>query len=262
MRAILTYHSVDPSGSPVSVDRAALERHARFLSRGAPRAVPLAALAALDPDADAVALTFDDAFENFPREAWPVLREHGLPVTVFVVTGRVGASNAWGGRAEPGIPELPLADWEALGRLAEEGVELGVHSRSHPHLPELDAERLRDEVLGAADELAARLGVRPRAFAYPYGEHDRAAVELVRGRFDHACTTELRALGPAEDAHLLPRLDAFYLREPGRLESWGTPRFARYLARRAWLRRLRAALRAPRRARGPRSSGKSTPASG
>ena len=34
----------------------------------------------------AVLITFDDAYSDFSLHAWPVLREHGLPVTVFVPT--------------------------------------------------------------------------------------------------------------------------------------------------------------------------------
>jgi len=35
----------------------------------------------------AVLLTFDDAYCDFAESAWPVLRRHGLPVTLFVPTG-------------------------------------------------------------------------------------------------------------------------------------------------------------------------------
>ena len=34
----------------------------------------------------AVLVTFDDAYEDFGDEAWPVLRRHGVPVTLFVPT--------------------------------------------------------------------------------------------------------------------------------------------------------------------------------
>jgi hypothetical protein len=40
--------------------------------------------------------------------------------------------------------------------------------------------------------------------------------------------------------HLLPRMDMYYFRQPGRLEGWGTPRFRRRLSVRHLFRRLRA----------------------
>ena len=84
MRAILTYHSVDESGSPISIAPAAFRRHVAWLAAHGPRVVSVDELLRLPPTAAAVALTFDDAFVNFADLAWPLLREHRLPATVFV----------------------------------------------------------------------------------------------------------------------------------------------------------------------------------
>ena len=242
MRAILTYHSVDPSGSPISVDEASLRAHVAWLATGAVRVVPLADIAAVPDGEDAVALTFDDAFRNFDDVAWPLLRQHRLPVTLFVVTGRAGTTNAWQGADAPGIPTLPLMDWDALGRVAAEGVTLGAHSRTHPDLRSTDGSRLQDELAGSADDLAARTGQRPAAVAYPYGGVNDQVAAAAGASFRLGCTTELRELAAGDPPLRLPRLDAFYLRAPGRLESFGTPSLRRYLRLRAGLRRVRAAL--------------------
>lgn len=243
MRAILTYHSIDPSGSPVSVHPAAFARHVAFLASGAVRVVPLTEIGRVPVGETALAVTFDDAFQNFATDAWPLLRDAGVPATVFAVTGRMGSDNAWGGVDEPGIPRLPLMDWDALGRTAEEGAEVGAHSRSHPRFTGLGRERLAEEVEGSFDDLRERLGVVPRSFCYPYGDVDAASALAVGERFDVACTTELRVLRDSEDRVRLPRLDAYYLQGRGRLEGFGSAGFRRYLALRALLRDLRARLR-------------------
>jgi peptidoglycan/xylan/chitin deacetylase (PgdA/CDA1 family) len=242
MRAILTYHSIDSKRSPISLAEPVFRRHAAWLAAAPVRVLGLAELVAARDAQPAAALTFDDAYSSFLTTAWPVLREHGLPATVFVVAGHVAGTNTWGGAAERGIPVLPLLDWDELGRLAEEGVALGVHSRTHPHLAGISAARLEDETLGAKQAIERRTGARCAAFAYPYGTHDAAAVAAARAHFDLAVTTELRTLAAAEDRHLLPRVDAWYLRAPGSLEAWGTPAFGRRLARRRALRALRSTL--------------------
>ncbi len=236
MRAILTYHSIDPSGSPISVDEQAFRAHVGFLASHRVRVVPLADIGLQPPEDDAVAVTFDDGFTNLAERAWPLLRDHGLPATVFVVSGRAGTTNDWDATADSTIPSLPLLDWEGLAQLAEDGITLGAHSRSHPHLERLSDDRRRDEIRGAADDIEARTGRRPRSFCYPYGTYDDRTVAEVADTYDQACTTDLRALTGHEDRHRLPRLDAYYYRSPGRLEAWGTPAFRRHLAVRQLLR--------------------------
>ncbi len=242
MRAILTYHSIDPSGSPISVAPEEFRGHVRWLASGAVRVVPLATLPAVPDGQDAVALTFDDGFANFGEIAAPLLRDHGLPATVFVVAGHAGGTNAWGGRSDARVPTLPLLDWEGLARLTEWGMTLGAHTRTHPHLTRLPAEGRVDELQGALETIRSRTGRAPDQFAYPYGDLDVGVVEEVRPVYRLAVTTELRALGASEDAVQLPRLDMFYWRAPGQLEGWGSARFNRTLWLRAQARRARGAL--------------------
>ena len=243
MRAILTYHSIDPSGSPVSVDEATFARHVEFLGSGAVRVVSLEDLIETDEDEDALALTFDDGFVNFATTAWPLLAQAGLPATVFLVSDRVGGDNRWGGGAEAGIPELPLMDWETAGRVASEGATLGAHSATHCRLDHLEPEGLDEELAGCRHRIEAETGVTPWALCYPYGDHDDRVVAAARASYRAACTTDLRPLDRGEDRYRLPRLDAYYLQKPGRLESYGTDRFRRYVSARAFLRNVRARTR-------------------
>ncbi|MBK6420814.1 MAG: polysaccharide deacetylase family protein [Gemmatimonadetes bacterium] len=242
MRAILTYHSLDGSGSPISVAPEAFGRHVAWLVSGRVRVVDLAELQALPPEADAVALTFDDAFQNFVAVAAPLLRAHRLPATVYVVPGHVGGTNAWGGVSDPRVPTLPLADWDALGRLVEAGVRLGAHTRSHPHLTRVPPAQLADELVGAQEAIRQATGQRPDCIAYPYGDVDATVAARAAATYRLGVTTELRAMGAREDPLRLPRLDMYYLRDPGRLEAWGSTAFAGRLWLRAQARRLRATL--------------------
>jgi peptidoglycan/xylan/chitin deacetylase (PgdA/CDA1 family) len=242
MRAVLTYHSIDDSGSPISVDPAAFARHVRWLASGQVKVASLGDLLRLPPESNAVAVTFDDGFENFSTCAAPLLIEHALPVTLFVVTDRAGATNAWDGRSAPGIPTLPLLGWAALERLAASGIGIGAHSRTHRDLTRLDGAALDDEIFGSAEVCRSRLGVAPDAFAYPYGRISHAAAARVSSAFTCGCTTELRTLDSAHDAALLPRLDMYYFQRPHRLESWGTRAFARYVRIRRRARSVHALL--------------------
>ena len=236
-RAILTYHSIDSSGSAISIDETAFRRHVDWLASGVVTVTTLDGLLDVGPEADAVALTFDDAFASFGTIAWPLLRERDLPATVFVVTERAGSTSEW--NRELDVPDLPLLDWDALGRLAEQGVHLGSHTRHHPRLPELETTRLVDEIAGSAASMRERTGKAPTAFAYPYGAVDSRSEKAVREVYRLACGTSLGMLGSEPPEYRLPRLDSYYYTRPGRLESWGSARFKGHLGLRSTARSLR-----------------------
>ena len=72
MRAVLTYHSLDDSGSVISISPAQFRRHLEWLARSRVRVCTLEQLVQESSsstrstsDGHAVALTFDDGFANF-----------------------------------------------------------------------------------------------------------------------------------------------------------------------------------------------------
>ena len=238
MRAILTYHSIDDSGSPISCHPDAFARHVAWMASGQVRVTTIDELTTLPENDDAIAVTFDDAYVNF-EEAAPRLLDHGLPVTVFVVAGLTGRGNSWDDGPRRTTPPLPLLDWSALGRLQQRGVSVGAHSRTHADLSMLDGARLEDEIAGSADEIEARIGRRPTAFAYPYGRTSSASARAVRKTFRFGCTTEFRALARSDEAALLPRLDMYYFQRPESLSDWGRPSFGARIRIRHMARRVR-----------------------
>ena len=249
MRAILTYHSIDSSGSPISLSEQAFHAHTRFLGSGRVSVVPLADLPAVPEDKDAVAITFDDGFLNFTTSGLPALSHMGLPATIFVVSDSVGGTNAWGGREAPGIPTLPLMGWQDLHNAASAGFEIGAHTRHHADLTTLPPAQLEDEIAGCVERIFAELGQRPRRFAYPYGAVNETVAGVAREAFEQSVTTELRPVERDDDRALLPRLDAWYFRDAGQLEDWGSPAFRRRVWLRAQGRRVKALMTAGGRSR-------------
>jgi peptidoglycan/xylan/chitin deacetylase (PgdA/CDA1 family) len=241
LKAVLTYHSIDSSGSAVSVSEDDFREHVRWFASGAVSVVPLPELLQVPQGQDAMAITFDDGLESFGRIAAPMLLESDIPATVFVVAGRVGQDSAWPSSARgPSVPVFPLLDWDALAGLAERGIEMGAHTLTHPHLTSVGPEEASEEILGGVELVAQNTGARPRSFAYPYGSYDDAVVEMAEATFDISVTTELGVL-PSEgcDPHRIPRLDMVYFRSPATLRSWGRRRFGAYLGLRRAIRNTR-----------------------
>lgn len=214
-----------------------------LLARDIP-VLPVEDLLLLPAESSAVALTFDDGFCNFETHAWPLLKRHALPVTLFVPTRCVGASNVWDTIPGGHMPPLPILDWEALTKLAHDGVTIGAHSRTHADLRRLNRHQLEDEVAGSVDDIEQAIGRRPAAFAYPYGYHNEDVIHATRAVCQWACTTLLSPLSAdvmtIHDPFRLPRLDAYFLQGPAALQRYGSPVFGAYLALRAGIRRMRA----------------------
>lgn len=241
MKAILTYHSIDGSGSAISVGPAAFRRHAEWLAGSDVAVVSLAELVEQPPTGPAVALTFDDAFENFASQAWPVLESLDLPVTLFVPTAHVGGRNEW--ETGGSLPVMALLGWDELGRLAQAGVEIAAHSHSHVDLRSVPPAQLETELEMPARRIREELGLEATSFAYPYGGVDGHVATETAARYRRAVTTEFAVLGERNDRSRLPRLDAWYFRESDLLERFGSRTFGSFVTRRRRLRRMRNMLR-------------------
>ena len=153
-----------------------------------------------------VLFTFDDAYADLAVYALPVLRRYGFGAAVYVVTGEVGGTNAWDVAQGSGTHRLMTA--EEIQFWAGEGIEFGAHGRTHADLTTLTSERVKDEVLGSAEDMENLLGARVTSFAYPFGFCDEEVVECVRGGFDLAfgINPEERGINHLlTDPHLLQR---------------------------------------------------------
>ncbi|GGV62833.1 hypothetical protein GCM10010294_13880 [Streptomyces griseoloalbus] len=121
-----------------------------------------------------VLVTFDDGYEGVHRHALPVLAKHGFPATLFVATGWLRGPYDTGGGLDT------MLDWDQVRELADNGVEIGGHSHSHPQLDQLDDGTLRSELILCKEIVSDQLGTVPASFAYPYGYSSRRVREAVR----------------------------------------------------------------------------------
>lgn len=142
------------------------------------RGVTLSEALSQSPDAHIFALTFDDGYECFLREAYPVLQKFGWPATLFVVTGFVGQTSEWDLRW--GWPRPRHLTWEQIEELHESGIEIGSHGVTHCDLTRLSSKKLLFELQTSKKMLEDRLRTKIKSFAYPFGRYDVNVIEAVR----------------------------------------------------------------------------------
>jgi peptidoglycan/xylan/chitin deacetylase (PgdA/CDA1 family) len=152
----------------------------------------------------AVALTFDDAYENFYEYAFPVLQMHGFPATVYAIASMLGKPASW--LSADGHSTPPLMDGARLRELEAAGIEIGSHAFTHIRLAGQSPEIALEEATRSKAVLEDVLGTRVDHFCYPYGSHNKQTVEAVAAAGYLTATTCERATVTREDDPLtLPR---------------------------------------------------------
>jgi peptidoglycan/xylan/chitin deacetylase (PgdA/CDA1 family) len=140
--------------------------------------------------ANAIVLTFDDNYQGFYDLAYPLLKERGFPVAMFVHTGFVG--NTTQGR--------PKMSWETLRQLSQDPlVTIGSHTITHPDdITKIDPIKQQEEISQSKSELETQLGKKMDYFAYPNGMNNEDTQALVRAS-GHKMAFSVHN-GPAEES--------------------------------------------------------------
>lgn len=115
-----------------------------------------------------------------------MLRERGLTATYFVATGYLAEQR----------PDPRVMDAAQLRELADAGMTIGSHTRSHAILTRLAPDAAADEIAASRTDLEGLLDREILHFAYPGGAFDaRLARQVQRAGYASACSV----LGPAEN---------------------------------------------------------------
>lgn len=243
---ILTYHSLDETGSVISTPPALFRKQVAWLAREGFRTISLGeAIATLEQKGDVpdrtIALTFDDGYRNVYTEAFPALVRLGFSATVFLVTGHCGGYNDWPGPLPPNGRQ-PLVTWAQIREMSAGGIEFGSHTVTHPDLTRLAATAVESELIRSKEMIEESLGVAVDLFAYPYGRYDATVREAARSHYRAAFTTRLGEVAPRSDLYTLRRIDTYFLRPPLSISALRRPGFVSYLALRQIVRDLKDAI--------------------
>ena len=116
----------------------------------------------VETDKKQIAISFDAAWGNDDTEQLiNILKEYEVPATFFVV-------GAW-------VDKYP----ESVKQLSDAGHQIQNHSNTHPHMPQLSREQMKDEILSCNQKIEAITGKTPTLFRPPYGDYDNALIETM-----------------------------------------------------------------------------------
>jgi peptidoglycan/xylan/chitin deacetylase (PgdA/CDA1 family) len=176
---ILCYHRFGVKSSKLTVTPAAFAAQMAYLARNGYHVLPMARLDDFLAGRTAVPkktviITIDDGYRSTFEVAFPILKQHGFPATVFLYSDFVGAGDA--------------LNWAQMKEMTASGlIDIQPHSKTHANLTlrlpdETDAryrDRVRREVETPASLIKERLALPSGTFAYPYGDVNEIVVDLL-----------------------------------------------------------------------------------
>ena len=197
---VLMYHSIDytdDKSNRMTVSPEIFAKQIKFLSDKKYNVIPLAEAVdyiekRIRPPAKTVAITLDDGYENNYIYAYPVLKRHKIPATIFVVADLAGKEG--------------FMTWDEIRELSDSGlVEIGSHTVSHYWLQYLDDKLLKHELEDSKEIIETRLGREARFICYPMGSYDERVKQAAR----HA---GYRAGFATKPTRILPNHDVYEIK--------------------------------------------------
>ncbi len=151
------------------------------------------------------AITFDDGSRSVYSKGLKIMKENGIKATIFMVSGLTGGFNDWDIKNGEGGDEMLSLD--ELKEMMENGMEIGAHTITHPHLTQIPFDAAFNEINGSKKALEEMLGCRINFFAYPYGDYDEKIKSCVeKAGFTGACITETGVVKKGSDFFTLKRV--------------------------------------------------------
>jgi peptidoglycan/xylan/chitin deacetylase (PgdA/CDA1 family) len=128
-------------------------------------------------DDSCVALTFDDGYDDL-LNVWPLLRERGVPATIFLPTRFIGLANNWDNMISAGKRRHLSAD--QVKELVDEGAVFGSHSHNHRDLTTLSSQEVLEDLTTSRKLLEDLTLQHVEYLAYPFGKTNSRITALAR----------------------------------------------------------------------------------
>jgi peptidoglycan/xylan/chitin deacetylase (PgdA/CDA1 family) len=144
------------------------------------------------PPKKSVILTFDDGYEDFYFNAYPILKENGFLAIMFLPTGLM---NNYG-----------YLNWSEISEMAANGIYFGNHTWSHKSVAQQQS-IIESEITTADTQLTERNLDNLKIFAYPYGSTNSRTETFLTGKgYSLAFTTKFGSTLCDKQKYELPRL--------------------------------------------------------
>ena len=133
-----------------------------------------------------VIITFDDGYEDFYTDAYPILKKYNMKATQFIIYNFINRPNY--------MKESQIRDLSHGGL-----IEIASHTLNHTGLKGLSEKAARKEIFDSKQMLEEKFGITVSTFAYPYGSFNAMAEQLVREAGYTAAVSVIPGIEQSED---------------------------------------------------------------
>lgn len=200
---ILTYHSISNENEPdETVTPEVFERQLQYIGENYKVISLEEGIEYLQTDvgkaSGSIVITFDDGYSDNYYNAYPLLKKHNFPATIFLITGFV--KNDGGKYLSP----------SQIQEMKNDNISFGSHTVSHQILTNLTKEEIVREVRGSKDILESQLGQGINFFSYPIGTsldfNDEIEGIVKACKYSCACSNMYGVNGKTADMFALKRI--------------------------------------------------------
>ncbi len=214
---VLTYHSISENlfgkvhpyhhiNTPVSI----FSLQMRWLRHAGYRTISLIELMnGFETTQDlskTVVLTFDDGYQDFYSDAFPILKQCGFTATVFLATDRIRDESVR-------VEGADYLTWNEVRELQCEGITFGSHSVTHADLRSLGPEQIDYELGYSKETIEQRIGAHVDSFSYPFalpeedGDFIRYLADTLENMgYSNGVSSAIGRAKPKDTRFFLPRL--------------------------------------------------------
>ena len=211
---ILMYHSISDEKEKshpyyhVNTSPAVFDAHMRYLYENNYSVINLQDLEKSFDTKDSskyVVITFDDGFNDFFTNAFPILKKYNFSATVFLPTGFIHNERL-------SFKDKECMTWDEVRQLIREGIIFGSHTVSHPQLKNLSEKEIENEIKLSKNKIEDETGITVKSFSYPFAfpEDKEFGITLrtllKKCGYTNGVTTKIGTTNKSGDTFFQPRL--------------------------------------------------------
>ena len=153
-----------------------------------------------------VIITFDDGYQDFYVNAFPILQKYGFTAKVFLPTSFINNEKL----KLKGNAHL---NWDEVRLLFKAGISFGSHTVTHPQLCTLKNEEIDYEIKFSKEVIESKLGKEIDTFSYPFKfpEGNKTFITFLRNilqkhGYRYGVSTRIGTTSQNDDTYFIKRI--------------------------------------------------------